>query len=307
MLSRKAVFLTKLITILILAAVPAMPQAQSPMVPKDAVTKVSDHVSVITGFPNIVIVAGNRAMLVVDTGMGPRNGQIITGEVEKLSKTPILYLTTTHYHPEHSSGEGGFPAHTVLIRNRAQHEEMLEFGEGMRALFASRNAIYKELLEGVKMRTPDIVYDQEMNLDLGGASARMMLIGPAHTKGDQGIFVEPDGVLISGDIAEDRMVPGMPNDNSTVKGWLASLDKVERLKPRFVVPDHGAWGDGTLIPKARAFLGDLQTRAVELKRQGVSADDAGKRVQADLKAKYTDWPNLNGVPNVVRRVYAENP
>jgi hypothetical protein len=99
----------------------------------------------------------------------------------------------------------------------------------------------------------------------------------------------------------------MPNENASVKGWLAILDKVEALKPRLVVPDHGALGDGSLIQQERAFILDVQARALELKRQGVAVEEAGTRVQADLRAKYADWPNLNGVPNVVRRVYAENP
>jgi hypothetical protein len=37
-------------------------------------TKISDHVWAIMGFPNVAIVVGQRATLVVDTGLGPRNG-----------------------------------------------------------------------------------------------------------------------------------------------------------------------------------------------------------------------------------------
>ena len=51
-------------------------------------------------------------------------------------------------------------------------------------------------------------------------------------------------------------------------------DQLEPLHPRFVVPDHGALGDGSLIAKERAFLADLQTRSLELKRQGKSAEEA---------------------------------
>ena len=289
------------------AAATLVGQAQSLMVRENSVTRVSDHVHAIVGFPNIAIVVGNRSTLVVDTGMGPRNGRIIAGEVQKISKNPTLFLTTTHYHPEHSAGEGGFPPGAILIRNRAQDDELQELGEETLARFISRSAANRELLEGVKMRAADIVYDREMKLDLGGVAVRMMWFGPAHTKGDQMLFVEPDGVLISGDIVESKMVPALPNENASVKGWLAILDKVEPLKPRFVVPDHGALGDGSLIQQERAFILDVQGRALELKQQGVSADDAGKRVQSDIQAKYTDWPNLNGVPNVVRRVYAESP
>ena len=55
-------------------------------VPENMFTRVSDHVYAIVGFPNIAIVVGNRATLVVDTGLGPHNGSIIVREVQKLTE-----------------------------------------------------------------------------------------------------------------------------------------------------------------------------------------------------------------------------
>ena len=40
-------------------------------------TKVSEHVWAIMGWPNVGIVVGSRAILVVDTGLGPRNGATV--------------------------------------------------------------------------------------------------------------------------------------------------------------------------------------------------------------------------------------
>ena len=118
--------------------------------------------------------------------------------------------------------------------------------------------------------------------------------------------MEPDSVLLPGDIVENKLVPSMPNADSSAKGWLAILDKLEALKPRLVVPDHGALGDGSLIAKERAFLAALQTRARELQRQGTSPEEAGKLLSAEFKTKYPDWESMGPVPNVVRRVYAES-
>ncbi len=92
-----------------------------------------------------------------------------------------------------------------------------------------------------------------------------------------------------------------------MKNWLAILDRLEPLHPRFIVPDHGALGDGSLIAKERAFILDLQSRSLELKRQGKSADEAAAMVTAEFKKKYPDWQTMGPVANVVKRVYAENP
>jgi glyoxylase-like metal-dependent hydrolase (beta-lactamase superfamily II) len=278
-------------------------------VTENATMKIPEHVYAIVGFPNIAIVTGTRGTLVVDTGMGAKNGAVIVREVQKLKQkqagNPQLYLTTTHFHPEHSTGEQAFPPNTVLIRNTAQQEEMDRRGAEFIATFSSRSAQNQELLKDVKLRTPDILYDRELKLDLGGVTARLFWLGAAHTKGDEMILVEPDSVLIPGDIVQSKLVPNMPNEDASVKGWLAILDQLEALKPRLVVPDHGDLGDGSLIAKERGFLADLQLRALELKRQGLGVEDAGKQMQAEFKTKYPDWTNLGPIPNAVRRVYAE--
>ncbi len=68
-----------------LAAAAAWGQ-QNPLLSEDTV-KISDHVWAIMGFPNIAIVVGTRGTLVVDTGLGPRNGATIARVAAKLSAT----------------------------------------------------------------------------------------------------------------------------------------------------------------------------------------------------------------------------
>ena len=208
-----------------------LPQTQQG-VPENAVMRISDHVYAIIGFPNIAFVVGTRATLVVDTGMGPRNGAVVVREAQKLAKGPALYLTTTHFHPEHSSGESAFPANTVLIRPAAQQDEIDRRGAEYIDLFSSRSAQNKELLQGVKLRQADVVFDREAKLDLGGVTARLYWWGAAHTKGDELIFVPEDSVLIPGDIVQNKLVPNMPNEDASVTGWLAVLDQLAPLKPR---------------------------------------------------------------------------
>jgi glyoxylase-like metal-dependent hydrolase (beta-lactamase superfamily II) len=268
-------------------------------------TKISDHVWAIMGFPNIGIVVGNRATLVVDTGMGPRNGQNIARAAAKLSGNQKLFLTTTHFHPEHAAGEAGFPPGTILLRNTAQQREMEMHGQEMIDLFSSRSALNKELLTGATLRTPDVLFDSELKLDLGGVTVRLLWFGGAHTKGDLLTFVEPDGTLVSGDVVQNKTVPGIFGDGGTPASWLAVLDKIAALDVKHVLPDHSAPGDGSLVAAERNFIADVRTRALALKRQGVSADDAGKQLTTELKTKYADWPNTN-VAGFVRSIYAEN-
>jgi glyoxylase-like metal-dependent hydrolase (beta-lactamase superfamily II) len=275
-------------------------------------TRVSDHVQVILGFPNVAIITGDRATLVVDTGLGPSNGATVARVAKKLSKGQKLFLTTTHFHPEHAAGVGGFPAETVLIRNAVQQQEMVEHGAEMLAMFNRLSPDYKKLLEGVtQLRPPDVVFDNELRLDLGGVTARLLWYGAGHTKGDELTFVEPDRTLISGDIVQNKVVPGVAGDGGSFSSWLQVLEKLEKLQPRYIVPDHSKPGDGSLIEQERLFILDMRGRALELKKQGVPAADAGKRMAKEFQTAYPewarnpDWPNMNSIGGFVQRVYAE--
>jgi glyoxylase-like metal-dependent hydrolase (beta-lactamase superfamily II) len=277
----------------------------NPLLPENSVTRVSEHVSAIVGWPNVAIVVGSRGTLVVDTGMGPRNGAVVMHEVEKLTKSPNLYLTTTHFHPEHSSGEPAFPPRTVLIRPVVQQEEMNRRMAQFMEMFSGRSPQMKQLLDGVTLRNPDILFDRELKLDLGGVTARLMWVGGGHTKGDELIFVEPDATLISGDIVENKLVPNLPNEDATVKGWLALVEQAEALHPRYVVPDHGNLGDGSLVAQEKAFLLDAQTRTLALKHEGKSADQAAAQITEEFRMKYAGWESIAAVANVVRRAWVE--
>src|ERR1700730_11212584 len=265
--------------------------AQNMALVEEKSTRVSDHVWAIVGFPNIAIIVGSRATLGADTGLGPRNGATAMRVVKKLSTNQKLFLTSTHFHAEHTAGEAAFPAETIIVRPVVQQEEVEKSLAGMIARFSTFSAQNREVLADAKVRAPDMVFGTDATLDLGGVTARLLWFGAAHTKGDEVIFVEPDSTLIPGDIVQDKLVPRVNSGEGSPKSWLAVLDRIAPLKPRYVVPDHGALGDGSLIAKERAFIVDLQARALALKRQGVSGHDAGMQLTVEFKAKYPDWAN----------------
>jgi glyoxylase-like metal-dependent hydrolase (beta-lactamase superfamily II) len=295
--------LSTLLTLAALVTTSACAQMSQPMVQENA-TKISDHVWAIMGFPNIAIVVGSRATLVVDTGLGAKNGATAARVAAKLApNNSKLFLTTTHFHPEHAAGEPGFPAGTILIRNAGQQQDMEQHGQEMIDMFSSRSAQNKELLAGVVLRRPDVTFNQEATVDLGGVTARLLWFGEAHTKGDELTFVEPDRTLISGDVVQNKTIPNIVG-GGTPTTWLAVLDKVDALNAAHILPDHSAPGDGSLVAAERNLISGIRTRALALKGQGVSVDDAGKQISAELKTQHPDWPNTNAA-GFVKSVYAE--
>jgi glyoxylase-like metal-dependent hydrolase (beta-lactamase superfamily II) len=308
--TRAILLLLTIFTAAATAQTPA-PAAPAPLVREGATVKLSDHVWAIPDFnvglvPNVGIIVGSRATLVVDTGLGPRNGEAIVREMKKVSATPEVYVVTTHYHPEHSLGAGAFKG-AKIVMTRVQQQEMTEVGKQIQETFAKRSPLHAELLNGVPYPTAAIQFDREHRLDLGGVHVRLMWRGPntMHTRGDTMAFVEEDRVLFTGDVVMSQRFLAAQN-TSSITTWIATLDELAALKPARVVPAHGSIGDATLIARDRAFLQAVQTKVGELKRAGKSIDDAVAAVVAEIAPSYPEWGNPSGAAAAARAAYAES-
>lgn len=278
----------------------------------ETTSQVSEHVHMITGFPNVIFVVGPDATLVVDTGLGNANGATVARVAKRLAKSPKLFLTTTHYHPEHAAGIAGFPPETILIRPAAQQQELVKEGDQTMNFFRNSPQFGPSLQGLGPLRPPDITFENEASLDLGGGvRVRLMFLGAGHTASDELIFVEPDSALITGDIVQNKVVPNVASSGGSFTSWLTVLDKLVPLQPRIVVPTHSKVGDGSLIAAEAAFIRDFQKRVSDLKRMSVPQAEIATRMTEYFRTSYpewaanTDWPNLNNMNGFVNRLYQE--
>jgi glyoxylase-like metal-dependent hydrolase (beta-lactamase superfamily II) len=297
---------------LLTCAAPALAQDQpTPFIVQENTTKrLSEHVWEIPdknrpGVPNVAIVVGSRATLIVDTGMGPKSGEIVAREAQKISKNTEFYLVTTDYRPEHVTGATALPTNTIWLIPAAQKAEIAEGTQGMIDSFVSRSADLKNALKDVKLRDPDIAFSGDAHLDLGGGvKVQILWFGPARTNGDIVVFIDPDRLLHSGNFLGSRNYPSMPDQTPSVANWLDVIDRLEALHPLVVLPNHGDVRDASLISGQREVLRDLQRRARELRAEGKTAEQAGQTLTAEFDVKYPDWKGVANIPAIVRRFYA---
>jgi glyoxylase-like metal-dependent hydrolase (beta-lactamase superfamily II) len=289
----------------VLSAQPAPPP--DPLIKEGVTQKLGPHTYVIPDanvslVPNVGIVVGSRATLVIDPGLGRRNGETVLKEVAKVSKNTELYVASTHFHPEHTSGYLAFPPTAKYINSTVQEAEWEQSGMQMIEMFSKRSPLTADLLKDTTRRRADITFDREYKLDLGGVAVRFMLVGPTHTRGDTGFFVEGDGVLFSGDVVmnESFLAAGPV---SSMKAWLAAFDTFDALTPRTIVPAHGAVGPGSIIAGNRKFMQAVQARTLALKAEGRTIDDTAKAVQAEIAAEHPSWPRANGLAAASRAAY----
>jgi glyoxylase-like metal-dependent hydrolase (beta-lactamase superfamily II) len=298
---------------IVLASLPllaAAQQAPDPLVRPAAIAKLAPHTWVIPDgnvplVPNVGIIVGSRAVLVIDPGLGRANGETVLREVERLAGPgKAIYLASTHFHAEHTTGALAFPPSATYVNARAQEEEFAEGGDRQIALFAARSPKTAELLAGAVQRKADRLFEREWMLDLGDVHARLFVVGPAHTRGDTAIMINEDRVLFAGDVVMNHSFLAAGADAS-MRGWLNAFDAFDALSPRMVVPSHGAVGDGTLVQANREVMLVIQARVVALKTSGVTQDEAAATVQREQAAAHPGWPRVNGVAAAARAAFAE--
>ncbi|HEX4328285.1 MAG TPA: MBL fold metallo-hydrolase [Burkholderiales bacterium] len=299
--------LLQLVALSLLAcAAAAQAQLPDPLVRAEGLNQATTHVWVIPDnsvplVPNVGIVVGTKSVLVIDTGLGPRNGATVLAAAQKLAGARQMYLVATHFHPEHDLGAQAFPASTLMIRSADQRRDISEFGLQLANVFSARSPINAELLKGADYRTANISFGQDLVLDLGGVRVSMYAMGPNHTRGDIAIWVETDRVLFAGDIAM-RAQPAFASPYSSLAHWLESLDRLQALKPVLVVPSHGPSGGVELIEGYRAYLNEVRDRATVEKRAGKTAEQAADEVNGAMSGRYPDRGRLAGA---VKAAYAE--
>ena len=253
-----------------------------------APTEIADDVYVIPDgrvplVPNIGIALGSRAALVVDTGMGPRNGAVVRRHADELAADRPLFLTLTHFHPEHGYGAQAFDPGATIVYNRGQLEELRRKGIPYLEMFKTFGDTVAEQLEDVRLVEPHVVYEGAADLDLGGRTAELRSWGLAHTQADQVVFLREQRILFTGDLVESRcfaIFPWFPPDDTDVDGdrWIAVLEELERLEPTIVVPGHGEIGDAGVIADARTYLELLRAESRRLADEGASADQTAEVV-----------------------------
>lgn len=284
-----------------------------PVVKEGTTVRISPHVYVIPdenarGVPNVGIIVGSRATLVVDPGMGRKSGEAVAREAAKIGKGGEIYIVNTHFHPEHTTGEVAFPDSVKVIRAAAQQQDIEEGGLKWVEIFSKRSPELTELLKDIKgFRKPAEIFEREKTLDLGGVRVKLMWLGPGHTRGDTAIFVEGDGVLFSGDLVMNKVFPAFTSPQSRADTWIASLKALEALRPSQVVGAHYGMGDASVITAYREFFTALRARVAGLKRQGTSSDEIATTLRNEFRAKYPDWDQPLRVHAAATAIYAELP
>jgi glyoxylase-like metal-dependent hydrolase (beta-lactamase superfamily II) len=262
-----------------------------PELARDLVVIPNRHVQLV---PNIGVIGGMHSVLVIETGMGPANAGKVLKFAAEYANGRRLYLTTTHFHPEHAFGAQVFAGEATYLVSRAQAADLAMKGPGYLEMFRGLGEPVARQLEGVELATPDVVYDERYDLDLGGRVVQLRPTGRAHTKGDQVITVPDAGVMFTGDLVEAgqfAIFPWFPPHDTDVSGtrWISVMHRLAAENPRVVVPGHGDIDGPQLLADVGDYLQELRDETWRRQDSAMSEETIAQEITALMIQQHPEW------------------
>jgi len=233
---------------------------------------------------NAGFIVGSNGVAVVDTFVGIDPAKELLAEIRKVTNLPIRYVINTHYHLDHTGGNGVFAeaGATILahrnLRGWLRTENLKFFGPNPKPEDKAR-------VEALVL--PDMVYSDAVDIYLGSrlVQVRYML---GHTGGDSVIFVPDANVVFAGDLVWQHHLPNLID--ASTQPWIQTLDKLltDHASATFV-SGHGDLATAADVRDFRDYLNILRVDVAKAQADGKSGRELVDAVTAELKEKYGQW------------------
>jgi glyoxylase-like metal-dependent hydrolase (beta-lactamase superfamily II) len=233
-----------------------------------------------------------------------RNGRRLLTRARELIDRDLI-LTITHFHPEHGWGAGPFRQHARIIYNRAQLDELHLKFDAFKAMFGSLGLAIARELEGVDLVQPDQTYERTHTVDLGGEHQVKLVERPAHTRGDQVVWLPNQRVLFTGDLVENQLFPIFPDPDAHGGRWIEVLSELEGLQPKVVVPGHGDAGGVEVIAATREYLETVRAQVTDAVGRGSELPEAREQLNPRIRGQWPDWKDPIWIDGAIERFYEE--
>jgi cyclase len=253
---------------------------------------------------NSTLILGDKAAILIDTGMSDEVGVHIRKAAEKLTKLPITHIINTHHHGDHTLGNVVF-----------QGAEFIS-SENCRKLVEDTGADWIAIAEeavGHKLPNTKVVpasrtYASQTRtpVEINGVKMEFWVPEAAHTRGDMLVWLPDDKVLIAGDVLVNTTLPVFRD--AEVKKWVQTLADVGQFPAKVIIPGHGplmTMNDAAAMHKRMA---DFYAGVEKVYKAGGLESDV--RAQLDLKAwqklKHFDEQMGGNINRTWLQVEAEN-
>ncbi len=227
---------------------------------------------------NSGVIIGEDSILVVDAHINEDMAGKILANVKTLTgRDAPDYLFNTNYHGDHTFGNGYFPEETHIIAHRITRDlidSRFDFEKKFLLALVDDPAVYAD----APKRLPDQVFDEFMELDLGGRIVQFHYFGLGCGPGDSIVYLPKEKVAWTGNlILGPTGIPWVIEGHA--QEYLQTMARViEALEIEVMIPGHGGVLAGknrirTHMLKFQTYLAELISETDRLKQSGVAYED----------------------------------
>ena len=264
------------------------------------------------GDPNIGAIEGEDFIVAFEARATPVAAADWLKKLRQHTDKPVKHLVLSHYHAVRVLGASAFEANSIiahektrfLINERGMEDWASELGR-MPRLFRDPSSI-------PGLTQPDIVFNDRMEIDLGGDRGQLILeyCGGGHTAGDIVAWLPKEKILFAGDLVEAEAA--LYTGDAFHKEWsTTTLDKVKSYNAETIIGGRGGVARGrdkvdAAIEQTREFLNGMIDNVGAVHRRGGTLKEAFEATQAALAPKFGAWPIFEHcLPFNVQRLWDE--
>ena len=266
------------------------PAAQGPPpTPQTSFADVRLNVGIFNGQGGTIgTYVGKDAVVVVDTQF-PATAQIcVDGLKTKASGRAVDLVIDTHFHGDHTGGNGVFKA--AGATSIVAHAKVPE-------LMKSRATP-----NGPAPTLPDATFPDTWRKDLGDDVVSAKFYGPGHTGGDIVVLFERANVVHMGDLVFNRRQPFIDRPGgASIQGWITLLEQVGKAHGNDTIFVFGHAGDGFKVTGGKADLTHMRNFLTALLDFTRKAKQGGQTREAFVKVT-TPVPGFDDYGPLVERV-----
>jgi glyoxylase-like metal-dependent hydrolase (beta-lactamase superfamily II) len=249
---------------------------------------------------NTTFIITTEGVIIIDTRPTPSEARKVLKEIRKLTDLPIVYTINTHYHGDHTFGNQVFKSSKSIIAHKNVRDTLINSGQDHLSLFKTFGL---PGMDEVEVTPPNILYEKEMEIWLGGYRLQLIYHGKGHTNGDTIIFIDQLRTVITGDLVFNKKIPYMAD--AYIEEWIKSLKYIELLKNETVIPGHGPIGGRPTVIAMKHYLIDLKESVLQQLNDKKSLEETQSAVEPILRKKYKDWKQLDWIKGNIERAWLE--
>jgi cyclase len=252
------------------------------------------------GGANAAFLVTEEGVLLIDTLTHPRLARDLLDRIRKVTDKPVKWVINSHFHGDHQMGNSVFKAAGATIvahKETARIMQLVHPKEMARRIDGFKSHGFNP--DEVKLVLPDVTFDSEMTIRLGGRLVRLLYFGPGQQAGDTFVEFPHARVLFSPGAFARHSMPNMAFTPS-VEGWLALLDRVAAMDVDTILPPHGDVATRADVKEMAAMLADEYATVKDAAKRGVPLDQAVKTLSF---AQYKDWHNYSRLQGEIKALY----